>query len=116
MAVSISSRPEAGGVHVVDGQLRTTAQRAFLGWWEWVFQAARRLFPELKVSRGPAPPGLPAVGDWVRLRGHGHDERCGEVLWIFKNSAGVKWIVGDDGRVLPDELHIVHLYELEKLS
>ncbi|MGY3591924.1 hypothetical protein ACVIGB_008495 [Bradyrhizobium sp. USDA 4341] len=82
MAVSTNSRSEAGGVHVVAGQLRTTTQRAFLGWWGWV---ARRLFPELKVSRGLAPPGLPAVGDWAILRGHGLDERCGKVLWISKD-------------------------------
>ncbi|MFK4719422.1 hypothetical protein ABIE89_000522 [Bradyrhizobium niftali] len=103
-------------MHVVDGQLRTTAQRVFLSWRERVFQAAWRPFPELKVSKGSAPPNLPAVGNWARLRGHEFDERCGKVLWIYKNRAGVKWIVGGDGRVLPDEPRIIHLYELEKLS
>lgn len=85
-------------------------------WLARIVRAARRIFRKRRAIRRAIPPNLPAIGDWARLRGHQSDERLGRVLWIDKHLAGIKWIVGGDGRALPDEPSIVHLYELEKVS
>jgi hypothetical protein len=85
-----------------------------LNWLGQIFQAARSLFRE--TIKSPAPPNLPTDGDWVRLRRHEFDERLGKVLWTNEQWAGVKWIVGGDGRALLGDPCIVHLCELEKVS